>query len=207
MRQSALPAPDPALVDRLVEAAAAAHGHLCAGQVIGVRMSLYGLGLLGFGCPLGLPEIKQVVGFVEIDRCMADAVAIATGLRFGRGSLKFINQGLLAATFLDLASGRAVRLISREQARQLAADYAPSGTPLQSQQERAYRLMPDSELFDVEWVRVELADHQLPGARVPKVPCQQCGILVRGGHIRQRQGRRLCAVCAGESYFTHLEDS
>ena len=110
-----LPAEPPPLaqVEQLVHASARIHGHLCPGQAIGVRMSILGLGLLGYGCPLGMPEIKNIIGFVEIERCLADAVAVAGGLRRGRGSLRLINQGLLAATFLDALSGRAVRLVSR----------------------------------------------------------------------------------------------
>ncbi|MFH1034786.1 MAG: FmdE family protein [Pseudomonadota bacterium] len=197
--------PPLAQVDQLVEASARAHGHLCAGQVIGVRMAILGLARLGYACPLGWPEIKNVVGIVEIARCLADAVATATGLRFGRGSLKLINLGLLAATFLDLPSGRAVRVLSRDQARGLAGLYAPDLSDPRSAQVAAYRLMSDDELFDVRWVRVDLPPQELPGARPPKVACQECGVLVRGAQIYHRQGRDLCAVCAGQAYFSPLD--
>ncbi len=131
-----LPAEPPPLaqVEQLVHASARIHGHLCPGQVIGVRMSILGLGLLGYGCPLGMPEIKNIIGFVEIERCLADAVAVASGLRFGRGSLRLINQGLLAATFLDALSGRAVRLVSREEARQAALERCLDKLPQKSRQ-------------------------------------------------------------------------
>lgn len=198
-----LPAAPPslALVDQLVEMSSRLHGHLCAGQVIGVRMAILGLGLLGFSCPLAIPEIKQIVGFVEIERCLADAVAVASGLRFGRGSLKLVNQGLLAASFLDLASGRAVRVVSREQARELAPARAPRAASPQAAQVMAYRIMTDAELFQAHWVDIHLAAPELPGARPPKVPCTHCGALVRGGQVHRAQGRNLCAVCAGETYF------
>ena len=192
-------------VDRLVEAASRAHGHLCPGQVIGVRASILGLRLLGYPCPLGWPEIKSIVGFVEIERCMADAVATASGLRFGRGSLKLINLGLLAVTFLDLPSGRAVRLLSRESARELAAGYAPEVEGAHAQQTRAYRVMPDGELFEAQWVKVELKPEELPGARPPKVPCSRCGVLVRSGQVHPSDQGPLCAVCAGRAYFEILE--
>ncbi|MFZ5586894.1 MAG: FmdE family protein [Thermodesulfobacteriota bacterium] len=202
----ALPAAPPplALVDQLVELSSRMHGHLCPGQVIGVRMAILGLGLLGFACPLGMPEIKQVVGIVEIERCLADAVAAASGLRFGRGSLKMINQGLLAASFMDLASGRAVRIVSREQARALAPVYAPKAATPQAAQVTAYRFMTDAELFDAQWVAIRLAPHDLPGARPPKIACAACGALVRGGQTHRVEGRELCAVCAGQGYFSLL---
>lgn len=191
-------------VDRLVEAAARAHGHLCPGQVIGVRMAILGLRLLGYGCPLGWPEIKNVVGFVEIERCLADAVATASGLRFGRGSLKLVDQGLLAATFLDLPSDRAVRLLSRESARGQARRYAPELTDPHACQTEAYRIMPDGELFEVQWVKVDRERFLMPGMRPPKVPCASCGVPVRSGQVHPGPQGPLCAVCAGAAYFTPL---
>lgn len=193
--------PPLAQVEQLVHASARIHGHLCPGQVIGVRMSILGLGLLGYGCPLGMPEIKHIVGFVEIERCLADAVAVASGLRFGRGSLRLINQGLLAATFLDTQNGRAVRLVSREEPRQAALAMHPNESNPHTAQVLAYRVMPDAELFDAQWVRVPLAPDQMPGVRPPKVPCMSCGVLIRSGQVHQVDGRDLCAPCAGRAYF------
>ncbi len=198
-----LPAEPPPLaqVEQLVHASARIHGHLCPGQVIGVRMSILGLGLLGYGCPLGMPEIKNIIGFVEIERCLADAVAVASGLRFGRGSLRLINQGLLAATFLDALSGRAVRLVSREEARQAALELHPNESNPHTAQVLAYRVMPDAELFDAQWVSVALPPDQMPGVRPPKVPCANCGVLIRSGQVHRVEGRELCAPCAGRAYF------
>lgn len=195
------------LVDRLVEASARTHGHLCPGQVIGVRMSLLGLGCLGHGCPASMPGIKDLVGVVEVDRCLADAVSVASGLRFGRGSLKLINLGLLAVTFLDMSAGRAVRVVSRDDARDLAPGYAPNAPSPHAAQAMAYRVMPDSELFDLQWVSVNLEPHELPGNRPPKVACQECGVLVRSAQARQVAGRQLCAVCAGQAYFSFLPEA
>lgn len=168
-------------------------------------MSILGLGLLGYPCPLGWPEIKSVVGFVEIERCLADAVGTATGLRFGRGSLKLKNLGLLGVVFLDLPSKRAVRLVSREEARESAAEYAPEAANLHAAQTMAYRIMPDDELFDVQWVEVDLSPEEMPGARPPKVPCAKCGTLVRSGQVYHEPQGPLCAVCAGAAYFRILD--
>lgn len=193
--------PPLAQVEQLVHASARIHGHLCPGQVIGVRMSILGLSLLGYGCPLGMPEIKNIIGFVEIERCLADAVAVASGLRFGRGSLRLINQGLLAATFLDTLSGRAVRLVSREEPRQTALEMYPNESNPHTAQVLAYRVMPDAELFDAQWVSVALPPDQMPGVRPPKVPCMNCGVLIRSGQVHRVDGRDLCAPCAGRAYF------
>lgn len=192
-------------VDALVEAAARTHGHLCPGQVIGVRISICGLGLLGYSCPLSWPDIKNLVGFVEVERCLADAVATASGLRFGRGSLKLVNLGLLAACFLDMSSGRAVRLISREEARSLAPDYAPGVEGLHQAQTQAYRIMPDDVLFEAAWVKVDLKPEDMPGARPLKVVCAGCGAIVRSGQaVEDGNGQPICPVCAGKAYFSFL---
>lgn len=191
-------------VNALVEAAARAHGHLCPGQVVGVRMAILGLGLLGYSCPPGYPEIKNLLGFVEIERCLADAVSSATGLRFGRGSLKLVDQGLLAATFLDMPSNRAVRLLSRDDARDKAAQYAPGEENAHAAQTEAYRVMPDAELFDAAWVRVDMSRFLAPGVRPPKVHCASCGVLVRSGQVHNGPEGPLCAVCAGQAYFNPL---
>ncbi|RJX30110.1 MAG: formylmethanofuran dehydrogenase [Desulfarculus sp.] len=199
------PTPPREQVERLVAASARAHGHLCPGQVIGVRMSILGLGLLGYPCPLPYPEIKSLLGVVEIERCLSDAVAVATGLRFGRGSLKLINLGLLASTFWDLGSRRGVRLLSREEARALAPVYASDMEGEHAQQTEAYKVMPNSELFQAQWVALSLPPHELPGQRPPKVPCERCGVPVRSGQVRRQGDQSLCAVCAGGAYFQPLQ--
>jgi len=196
------PVPPRDQVEALVAASSRTHGHLCPGQVIGVRMAILGLGLLGYPCPLPFPEIKNIVGVVEVERCLADAVATASGLRFGRGSLKLIDLGLLAASFGEISSGRAVRVLSRDQARELAADYAPGASSPQQAQTEAYMVMPNSELFEVSWVKLNIPASKMPGARPEKVACEQCGVLVRSGQARIRQGRSLCPVCAGDAYFS-----
>src|SRR5438874_6512987 len=96
-----------------------AHGHLCAGQVLGVRMAMLGLQELGIEDPQGADR-KRLVTFVEIDRCATDAVAVVTGCRLGKRALKFRDWGKMAATFVDLVSGRAVRVAALETSRAIA---------------------------------------------------------------------------------------
>ncbi len=102
-------------LDEYLDLAGRAHGHLCAGQVLGVRMAMYGLGLLGVADPEA--ERKRLVTFVEIDRCATDAIQVVTGCRFGKRALKFRDFGKMAATFCDLREGRAVRIAARDSAR------------------------------------------------------------------------------------------
>src|SRR5579883_38408 len=127
-----------------------AHGHICAGQILGLRMALYGLKLLGLDDPTGLHR-KRLVTFVEIDRCATDAIPVVTGCRLGKRALKFRDFGKVAATFCDLVAERAVRVVARESAKQRARELHPEIESKNAQQMMAYREMPDDELFDRQW--------------------------------------------------------
>ena len=107
-----------------LDEAAIAHGHLCAGQVLGVRMAMLGLKKLGIEDPKG-KDRKRLVTFVEIDRCATDAVGVVTGCRLGKRALKFRDWGKMAATFVDLESGRAIRVAALESSKELARSLHP----------------------------------------------------------------------------------
>src|SRR2546421_409479 len=95
-----------------LELAAAAHGHLCAGQVLGVRLAMLGLRELGIDDPVA--ERKRLVTYVEIDRCVTDAVAVVAHCRLGKRALKFRDWGQIAATFLGLQTGPALRIAPKK---------------------------------------------------------------------------------------------
>ena len=111
-------------LDELLAKAEAAHGHMCAGQILGVRMSLLGLNRLGISDPRGADR-KRLVVYVEIDRCATDAIGMVTGCRLGKRTLKFRDWGKMAATFVDLESGRGVRVVALENSRELAQQLYP----------------------------------------------------------------------------------
>jgi formylmethanofuran dehydrogenase subunit E len=180
--------------------AAQAHGHLCAGQILGLRMALHGLRLLGLDDPLG-KDRKRLVCIVEIDRCITDAVGVVTGCRLGKRALKFRDFGKTAATFCDLQENRAVRIAARDSAKEGARSLYPELADRNQQQMRAYREMPDEELFATEWVRVTLGAEELPGYKAPRVVCAQCGEGVSFRREVVRDGRSLCRACAGDAYY------
>lgn len=111
-------------LDEYLEDAAIAHGHLCAGQVLGVRMAMCGLKSLGLNDPEG-KDRKRIVTFVEIDRCATDAVMVVTGCRLGKRALKFRDWGKMAATFVDTETGHAVRVAAMESSKALARSLHP----------------------------------------------------------------------------------
>src|SRR5580698_1659256 len=127
-------------LDELLEEAKVAHGHLCAGQVLGVRLALLGCNRLGIEQPRGRDR-KRLVTFVEIDRCATDAIGVVTGCRLGKRALKFRDWGKMAATFVDVSTGQAVRIAARESSKERARELYPEIENKNQQQMRAYREM------------------------------------------------------------------
>ena len=192
--------------ESLLNSSAAAHGHLCPGQVVGVRMAILGCKLIGLDEPTRRDQIKKLIVYVEMDRCTADAVAHVTGVKLGRRSLKFMDYGIMAATFLNLETKKAFRVISTEEARSLTPVYAPETGQKSAQQLEAYKRMPDSVLFRVQQVEVALDEFDLPGPTRSKIVCDQCGQVVRDHREIIKDGRRLCKPCAAGGYFSNARE-
>ena len=182
------------LNDLLIRAEAA-HGHLCAGQILGVRMALLGLARLGIADPRGADR-KRLVVYIEIDRCATDAIGLVTGCRLGKRTLKFRDWGKMAATFVDLASGRALRIVALEDSRELARQRYSHIESKNRQQMQAYRELADAELFREQWVRVTVDPAELPGFKGERFLCPRCGEGVNFGRFARVEGQRLCLSCA-----------
>ena len=187
-------------LEEYLEDAGRAHGHLCAGQVLGVRLAICGLRLLGIEDPAG-KDRKRLVTFVEIDRCATDAVSLVTGCRLGKRALKFRDFGKVAATFVDLGGGRAVRVAALESSKEKARAMFPEIAEKNQQQMAAYRAMADEDLFTHQWVEVDLPPEELPGFRGERVACETCGEGINFRREVRREGRVLCRSCAGERYY------
>jgi len=190
-------------LDELLRDAEVAHGHLCAGQVLGVRLAMLGLDLLGIDDPHG-KDRKRLITFVEIDRCATDAVAVVTGCRLGKRALKFRDWGKVAATFVDLVSGRAVRVSAKESSKALARQMHPEIESKNQQQMLAYREMATDDLFSVQWVKVSLPPEELPGYKAERIVCDECGEGVNFQREVRHNERILCRSCAGECYYEEL---
>jgi formylmethanofuran dehydrogenase subunit E len=182
-----------------LELAAVAHGHICAGQVLGVRLAMLGLRELGIADPVA--DRKRLVTFVEIDRCVTDAVALVANCRLGKRALKFRDWGKVAATFCDLQTGRAVRIAAKESSKQAAKELFPD-MPREEGQQKAYAQLPDDVLFSREWVKVEILPEDLPGFRGPRIVCAACGEGINFKREVLQGGRTLCRACAGERYYS-----
>jgi formylmethanofuran dehydrogenase subunit E len=190
-------------LDDYIALAEQAHGHLCAGQILGVRMAICGLGHLGIEDPTGVDR-KRLVTFVEIDRCATDAIGVVTGCRLGKRALKFRDFGKMAATFCDLRENRAIRVVALESSKDRAKELYPAIGKKNEQQMLAYREMPEHDLFSTEWVRVTLGPEEMPGYKAGRVTCDACGEGINFNREVTRDGHILCKACAGERYYEKL---
>jgi len=178
----AAPVPRAELLERCV----AWHGHLCMGQILGVRMALKGMELVGTSDP------KRLIVFIESARCLADAIQVVSGTRVGKRSAKIVDLGKSAATFLDADTGRAWRVAVK--------DFAdPPGDRDESC--RAALDLPDDAMFAWRPVRVRPAPMDLPGRPLRAVPCARCGETVLDGRDVEGPGGPLCRSCAGGAYY------
>jgi formylmethanofuran dehydrogenase subunit E len=191
--------------EALLHEAAVAHGHLCAGQILGVRMAMLGCERLSIDDPKGADR-KRLVTFIEIDRCATDAIAVVTGCRLGKRAIKFRDWGKMAATFVDLAAPqsqtgetpvyKAIRIAALESSKQRARELFPHIEQKNQQQMLAYREMTDADLFGEEWVGVAIHPREMPGYKSARITCEMCGEGVNYDREVHRDGRILCQGCA-----------
>ncbi|HTG01616.1 MAG TPA: FmdE family protein [Nitrospirota bacterium] len=190
--------------EHLLDQSVKIHGHLCAGQVLGVRMSMLGLRKLGIADPKG-KDRRSLLVYVEMDRCATDAVQSVTGCSLGHRTMKFLDYGKMAATFVNLATRKAVRVIALEESRERAKNLFPGMANKYAAQLEAYKVMPDEELFAVQDVKVELKPEDMPGKPLSRVICDECGEHVQDMREVRRDGKVLCIACAEGGYYTVID--
>ncbi|WP_448546059.1 FmdE family protein [Roseiflexus sp.] len=182
-------------LDDILERAAAWHRHLCPRQVLGARMGILAGRLLSLELP---QQNKRLYTFVETDGCFADGVSAATGCWLGRRTMRLIDHGKVAATFVDTHTRRAVRIRPHPQARTEARRYAPDAKTRWHAYLAAYQIMPDDVLLEAQWVELTLDLDRLisrPGARTV---CHRCGEEIINEREVTRDGTILCRGCAFE---------
>ena len=193
-------------LNALLREAEIAHGHLCAGQILGVRMAMLALRRLGIEDPRSRtsPDRKRLVTIVEIDRCATDAIGVVTGCRVGKRALKLRDWGKMAATFVDLSAPlsddayKGLRVVALESSKARAKELYPE-LERNAQQMHAYRELPDDELFSEQWVSVPLPPSEFPGYKGARLTCSGCGEGINFDRFVERNGERLCLACAEPS--------
>jgi len=193
-------------LNELLREAEIAHGHLCAGQILGVRMAMLALRRLGIEDPRSKtsPDRKRLVTVVEIDRCATDAIGVVTGCRVGKRALKLRDWGKMAATFVDLSAPlgdnayKGLRIVALESSKARAKELYPE-LEKNPQQMHAYRELPDDDLFSEQWVSVPLPPSEFPGYKGVRLACSACGEGINFDRFVERNGERLCLACAEPS--------
>lgn len=183
----------------LLEESASRHrGHLCPRQVLGVRMGLYAAELLG----LNLPQTdKRLFTFVETDGCMTDGISVATGCWWGRRTMRLIDYGKTAATFVDTQTNRAIRISPSCAARMRCVFYAPDAPDRWHAQLDAYQRMPAEELLDAQDVALTISLQAIISKPGQRVVCEQCGEdIINERYVRHGE-RILCCACSDGAYY------
>lgn len=189
--------PDHRIPD-LLQKSSALHSHLCPRQVLGVRIGLLAGKVLGLDFPR---TDKRVMVFVETDGCFADGVSVASGCWLGRRTMRLIDYGKIAATFVDTKTGQAVRIIPQVDLRGRAKGQRQEGQKRWAAYLDAYQTMSDHELFAVQNVELGVDLKALISVHGKRVVCDACGEEIINEREVTQGSRVLCKSCAGHGYF------
>ena len=175
-----------------LDKAAAYHGHICGGQILGIRMAQLGLKLLGLNEG---DDLRDLVIFLETDRCVADAAYVVTGLTLGRRRVKVKHLGKTAMSFMDLATGKAYRI------RVKMREHPEPGADIVAY----WAQFADGDIFEWYEVEINLPPSELPGKPQSVVTCEDCGEEVLDAKEVRKDGRTFCRNCAEGSYYKRLD--
>ena len=171
-----------------LEEAIAYHGHLCSGQIVGVRMARLALKTLDISDPR---SFRNLIVYVECDRCLTDAIGTVTGCKLGHRNLKSMDYGKSAASFLNLETGEAIRVFRKFR------DHPPEGTDLIAY----FNAIPDEKMFSVARVTIHYRPEDLPGKPLDAMVCPVCGEEVIDGRQVVKNGAYMCKACADGAYY------
>ncbi len=188
----------PPEIGALLELSSARHNHLCPRQVLGVRIGLAGAAALGLDIPR---SDKRMLVLVETDGCFADGVDVSTGCTMGHRTLRLEDLGKIAATFVDVKSGRAVRVAPQNDVRRRAYAYAPQEERHYFAQLHAYQIMPDEELLTLQEVTLNTSIEEIVSRPIVRVDCDACGEEIINEREVVMGDRVLCRSCAGAGYY------
>lgn len=179
------------------------HGEVCPGIVMGTRIAMAGMRELGMN---PFERNRDLMVYVEIDRCMADAVQAVTGISMGHRTLKYKDYGKFAATFLDLSSRKAVRISALEGPRVPAENDNKEDDVRPDMKEMVEKLsrVPEEELLLIEEVKVNIGEHDIPGFPKYKAYCEECGDRVLDRREVNIEGRTLCKACVEGPYYQKI---
>ncbi len=194
---------NPTNLTTLLDQSRTRHNHLCPRQVLGVRIGLAGADALGVDVPL---QRKEMLVLVETDGCFVSGIETATGASVHRRTLRVVDYGKIAATFVEVASGEAVRVAPRLDVRERAWHHAQADeTRRYFAMLHGYQAMPLEELVHVEAVELTTPVAALVSRAGARVNCARCGEEVINEREVVRAGEVLCRACAELGYYSALD--
>jgi formylmethanofuran dehydrogenase subunit E len=185
-------------IQSLLELSSRDHAHLCPRQILGVRIGLAGMRTLSFHEPL---KKKQLLVISETDGCFVDGVIAATGCTVGHRTLRVEDYGKVAATFVDIVTGRAVRIAPTLDIREKAYAYAPDEPRRYFAQMQAYQFMPDDEMLSIQEVTLCTSLERILSRPGVRVNCDLCGEEIMNEREVHQNGHTLCPSCAHGGYY------
>ena len=191
-------------IHELLKKSSARHSHLCPRQVLGVRMGLAGLRVIGVESPI---LNKTALIIIETDGCFADGIEVATGAAIGHRTMRVEDLGKIAATFTNVKTGRTIRLAPCLDVRQRALDYAAGIKKKYYAQLKGYQIMPEGELFTFREVQLEPALPVILSRPGVRAKCSNCGEEIINERQVCQDGKILCRNCAGDRYYLSKEMS
>jgi formylmethanofuran dehydrogenase subunit E len=192
MKEGSMEIYDLSNYENLLSEAGAFHGDICAGIQIGTRMTMCALRNLEIKDPKGTDR-KNIMVFVEIDRCATDAIMALTGCRPGKRTMKVRDYGKMAATFINLESGKAIRVATAIDRK------GPDGHELPD-----FTKATDKELFSIAFVEVPLQPEDMPGKPVRSRQCVRCGESILDGREIESAGETLCSPCFEQKTYYRI---
>lgn len=174
----------------------------------GVRMSLAAMDELSMDPS---KHNRDLIVYVEIDRCMTDGVQAVTGCTLGHRNLKYNDYGKFVATYINTATGKAVRVSAKDDNIESCPGFwrwskklfkgdgecKPSPTP--EDMEEGVEIvsgLPEEELLVLEEVQFEIPENDIPGFPKSIVKCEICGEHVMDGKELLLAGKTICRSCA-----------
>lgn len=191
-------------LDLILSESAERHKHLCPRQVLGVRMGMCAAELLGIELPRA---DKRLLVISETDGCAVDGLIAATGCRIGSRTLRILDFGKVAATFIDTRTEETIRIVPRREARELAVDHMPDARNNWEAMLLGYQVLSTAELFVHQHVRLDKPLAQIVSRPGMKAICEVCEEEIMNGREVISNGTILCRSCAGESYYHHIKNS
>ena len=180
--------------DALVAEAGKFHGDICHGISIGTRMTMSGLKRIGISDPKGADRKKLMV-FVEIDRCTTDAIMALTGCRPGKRTMKIRDYGKMAATFINLETSKAARVVIKK---------TPDSSDGNNEEKPDFAKAPEEEIFVITDVEVTLRPEDMPGKPLRRIPCSRCGEIIMDGREIEHHNEFLCKPCFNNKDYYHI---